>query len=304
MKIAQHLVRFYPYAWRSRYEEELLAYLEQSPISFSDGLNLLYGAVDAHLHPQLGTIGLSQNERMAKMLHALRCSLLTIFCAYAGFIIAGLAFQKMTEDGIFIKATGEHSIVGISFMLVAIGSIVALLGVLVGGLPIAATIIKYAMTKKRPGQLFLMATPIAAFIAFLGTLFLLKTIHSTQPLTSLSSRVFFIGAFLTAIIVSTSAICFAFARSEIAERLVRFALHAAMVATASMVLMLIATISWGLGLWSNIPQLLLRNDGIFGSSTTFTWIGIVAAMAMATSLALIALIRGFSARATLSATRV
>jgi hypothetical protein len=46
------LVRFYPRAWRDRYEDEFLALLEARPLTSRDVLDVVWGAVDAHLHPQ------------------------------------------------------------------------------------------------------------------------------------------------------------------------------------------------------------------------------------------------------------
>jgi hypothetical protein len=47
------LVRLYPRGWRDRYEEEFLLLLEARPPSFVDRLDILRGAVDARLHPQV-----------------------------------------------------------------------------------------------------------------------------------------------------------------------------------------------------------------------------------------------------------
>jgi hypothetical protein len=62
----QYLVRLYPQTWPSRYEEEFLAFLEQRSISFLDGVDLFFGALDAHLYPELGTTGMSLYERMRR----------------------------------------------------------------------------------------------------------------------------------------------------------------------------------------------------------------------------------------------
>jgi hypothetical protein len=45
------LVRLYPRAWRARYEDEFLALLEAAPGTRRDRLDILRGALDAHLHP-------------------------------------------------------------------------------------------------------------------------------------------------------------------------------------------------------------------------------------------------------------
>ncbi|MBO0795183.1 MAG: hypothetical protein J2P36_30170 [Ktedonobacteraceae bacterium] len=300
MRIERYLIRLYPRFWRRRYEEEVLALLEQRSPSILDGIDLLFGALDAHLHPHLGATGIALCERMRQMLHAIRRSLLMIFSAYAGFIIAGLAFQKMTEYDDFMEAAHVQGVVGLSFTLVVIGSAVALLATLAGGLPIVAAVLKYAFTKKRLGLLFLLAVPILAFVVFINTPVLLSVLFSTNDLSSVLARSAFVVILLAAAIVSTGAVCIAVARSEIGEKLLRFALLAATLATVSMVLMFMATIVWGLGLWSTVPELFTSNEGIFGASTTGTWIGIIVVMAIATLLAAFALLRGFAARSALA----
>ena len=48
---AARYVRLYPRAWRERYGEELQAILETDGLALRTRLDLLRGAVDAHLHP-------------------------------------------------------------------------------------------------------------------------------------------------------------------------------------------------------------------------------------------------------------
>jgi len=47
------LVRLYPRAWRERYEAEFLGILEARPPSRRDRLDILRGALDARLHPEI-----------------------------------------------------------------------------------------------------------------------------------------------------------------------------------------------------------------------------------------------------------
>jgi hypothetical protein len=47
------LVRLYPRAWRERYEEEFQALLESRPPTAGDRLDIVRGAIDARLHPQV-----------------------------------------------------------------------------------------------------------------------------------------------------------------------------------------------------------------------------------------------------------
>jgi len=48
------LVSLYPRAWRARYGEEFLALLDEQPATPRVVVDLLRGALDAHLHPQKG----------------------------------------------------------------------------------------------------------------------------------------------------------------------------------------------------------------------------------------------------------
>jgi hypothetical protein len=44
-------LRLYPRAWRERYESEMLAVLEGRPIDLRTRVDLVRGALDAHVHP-------------------------------------------------------------------------------------------------------------------------------------------------------------------------------------------------------------------------------------------------------------
>lgn len=299
MNIQKLLLCLYPRAWRARYEEEFLVVLASHPFSLFEGLDVMRGALDAHLHPYLGTSIMEWSERIRYMLSILRRSLLTIFCAYGGFILAGMGFQKMTEYADFQEVARTHSLVGFSFNLVVIGSVVALLAVVAGGLPIVVTVIKSALVRRRLTPLFALAMPVLAFGTFFGILPLLKAVFHPGDQHVLLGRGLFLGTLLATAIISVGSICFAVARSEISEKLLRFALPPSILATLSMALMSVSTFIWGLGLQESAPKLFTGNDGIVGSSTLGTWLGIVIAMALATTLAVISLMRALSARVTL-----
>jgi hypothetical protein len=51
---ARWLVRLYPAAWRERYGAELEELIDRQPASPPVVLDLLLGALDAHVHPELG----------------------------------------------------------------------------------------------------------------------------------------------------------------------------------------------------------------------------------------------------------
>lgn len=47
------LLRLYPAAWRDRYGAEFMGTLEERPVDLAGSLDIVHGAIDAHLHPEL-----------------------------------------------------------------------------------------------------------------------------------------------------------------------------------------------------------------------------------------------------------
>ncbi|HEY1348686.1 MAG TPA: hypothetical protein VGF67_03565 [Ktedonobacteraceae bacterium] len=193
------------------------------------------------------------------MFLTLRRSVLTIFCAYVGMILAGTAFQKLTEYDDFQKIARTDPVVGLSFTLVLLAAIVALLAVLAGGLPVAVAVVRSALARKRFSSLFLLAVPLLAFCTFLGiTLLLQATDHSgAQSVAGLfAHRELFFGSGFLAAIVSPAALCLAVIRSEVSEKLLRFTLLTFALATGVMVVILVSIVAWGLGLRPCMPNCL------------------------------------------------
>jgi hypothetical protein len=59
------LVRLYPVAWRARYEAEFRLLLEERPPNVVDRLDIIRGAVDARIHPQVTPGRLEPENRTA-----------------------------------------------------------------------------------------------------------------------------------------------------------------------------------------------------------------------------------------------
>ncbi|MGH2517241.1 MAG: hypothetical protein ACRDHP_16450, partial [Ktedonobacterales bacterium] len=77
------LLSLYPPAWRSRYGDELAALLEATRLSPFVFLDVLLGALDAHLHPDI------LPERVLSMTKRIRSAEIAIF---SGFVIFGVGF--------------------------------------------------------------------------------------------------------------------------------------------------------------------------------------------------------------------
>ena len=91
-----------------------------------------------------------------------RTSAIIVFCAYVAFILPGIGFQKMTESVIQSGIQESHPALAISFLLMEIGAVAALLAILAGGLPVAFATVRYAAAAGRRDIMALLCVPVAA----------------------------------------------------------------------------------------------------------------------------------------------
>ncbi len=77
MKLVIWILHLYPQAWRERYEQEMLALLEQHTVTLTTALDLLMGVLDARLDPYY------RRENMLFMFRERRSILLTFLLALA-----------------------------------------------------------------------------------------------------------------------------------------------------------------------------------------------------------------------------
>jgi hypothetical protein len=146
MKIVTWILNFYPRRWRERYQEEMLAVLEQHTISLLTLLDLLLGALDARLDPAYRT----QEGLMFQRLRDTRTLSLIYICALAIFLfsaslwfvlIESLAFQyHPLESGV-----GAIAVIALMVLIPAL-SLSALLVV-------ALATLKNALTHRQGGTL-------------------------------------------------------------------------------------------------------------------------------------------------------
>ncbi len=287
------LVRAYPRAWRERYEEEFVAMLEQGPVSIRDLFDVTLGVVDAWLRPQVVYEG-----RLA-MVDRMRGSVLAVLWAWAGVVVGGVGFRKLTEYDDFVLAARDNALVGVAFDAVVVGAVVALAAVTVGGEPVAYAALRKALSEGRKDVPLLLCMPVLFGAGFVGYVLVLVrvifpalgpvAVHGTINVALFLSLV---GAFLLAALASVGAVTAAVGRVEVGGRILRFALYPAAVAAAAMAVVLVGVTVWGLGLLAQAPALFSGDEGILATPTYATWLAIVAVMAVSTVVAVVASIRG------------
>jgi hypothetical protein len=232
-----------------------------------------------------------------------RRSASVIFAAFIAFVIAGIGFQKSGEYIMQTTLPDTYPLLAISYDAMMVGAVVALLAVLVGGVPIAIAALRYAVAHRRGDILARFAVPPVALLVIIAGGFIVVTYNiggNTAATIHTPARFAAIGSlavlFILGAIASAYAVVDAIARAEIPEGLLRFALLPGVVATIAMVVMVLAHLLWSFTLWQHAPDIFWGDDGLLATSTLVGMIVQVVVMAVATIVAIRALAQGFAAR--------
>lgn len=293
MRNPQWLLSLYPASWRARYGEEFAALLENCPLTFTTFADVVLGALDAHIAPQ-DTTG-----RILAMINQPRRTAIAVFSAYILYVLAGIGFQKMSEYDDFFDAARTYSLIGTGYTILSAGAIISLLAVLAGGLPLAFAALRFAWANRRWDIPLLLSVPVFAFAVLVGYIeLLLHVIGPAMHAKNLASPlglpilISLVAVLVLLAIASTVAVSLAVARSEIDQRLLRYTYIPALVATLAMALTLVGLVMWGMGVRAYAPDLWNGKDGLAATNTAISWTYDAVAMALATLIATVALVRG------------
>jgi hypothetical protein len=282
-RFLRHAIVLYPAAWRRRYGDEFEALLEQTRLTPRILFDVAVAAVDAHLNPT------APLRKWPFMFERLRASELAVFAGWILFVVSGLGFSKMTEDSAFGAAGGANPAVGLAYDAFGVGAVVALLGVLAAGVPIAWAIARSAFRTHRWRQLSLLAVPPVSLAVWIGVTFLLVNAVD-KPVPDGAIRVVYfvawVAVFSLAAVVSTVAVTVAAINGEVAPGLYRRAVTPALIVAGAMAIVVLALAVWGLALLATTPSLFWGNGGVLATSTALTWLGVVAGMGAGAAVAI------------------
>ncbi len=319
MNVRGWLVGLYPRAWRARYADEFDALLTECLHTPLDVLDILLGALDAHVNSTP-----LMNWRSTTMNNKLRTSILIVFAAYIGFVVAGMGLYGLADDSPMaaLMKTGTNLPLLVSWLIVEAGSIIGLAAVVVGGLPLAWIAIRRALTSSRQDLRLLLVPPLSFLALFLYAAFTVfvalgpwkvpgfaRTVSpenfpvGNKLLLSGGMLVFILGA-----VASTVAVWKVISHTDVPESTLsllgrkttvkpyEFAVRPARIASGAMQLMLIATVAWGWISYSAMPDVYSQNWGLLQSNTAVSFAVIITLMAVATGTALLGLSRARAAR--------
>ncbi len=318
-KLRPWLTRLYPRPWRERYAAEFGDLLEQCLHTPLDVVDVFLGALDAHLQLLNGE---NVTWSLMNMLNKLRTSILIVFAAYIGFIVAGFSLVGLADDSPMAPLMKSNIALAAAWTTIQAGAAIALLAVVIGGLPLALTIVRRALTADRRG-LGLLVVPVFAFLAlmlYVGFIFAVGSgrVHIPGVLPAVQPGNFPVGnrlllaglmlVFVLGAIASTLAVWKVLSRTDVEQETFRaagrsfnvkvyqFAFVPAVITTLAMLVMLAATLAWGWLAFTALPDVFAGNYGLWQTSTQATFISIVVLMGLCTLAAVFGLRRGRSSR--------
>jgi hypothetical protein len=259
-RLALMALGFYPLAFRRRYGEEMLALLEESPPRALAVIDLLRGALAAHLRPTATSAGLfdSADRMRASMSGQLAC--------WVAFAAAGFGFYITTEDAPFTAAGRSHQLLGATHLAIQVIAVLASGAVLVGALPLIAAAAGRA--RREPRLRRLVSLPPLAVLLFVGLTRLMELVSSSQPAhrTSSAGAIAFLVWGLVGL--GCAAVCVVAARGALfAVAMPRWRLVAAFACgtfvTAAMVAIALATALYGIALFADASHLAAAGNGPF-----------------------------------------
>jgi hypothetical protein len=314
------LMRLYPLSWRNRYGAEFDALLEECLHSPLDVLDVILGALDAHLQLLNGE---NINWRLLNMLNKLRTTILMVFASYVAFIVAGMSLVGLLDDSPMIPLMQTDPAPAFVMGVIRITAVLALLAVIIGGMPLAVTVIRHVLASDRT-SIKLLLVPVLSFailMLYFGFVFLVGTGQIQIPGVAqvvqsnnfpLGNRLLLAGLmllFVLGAVASTWAVWKVISRTDIerasfrpAGRIVninlyKFAYIPAVITTVSMLVMAVATIIWSKMVFSALPQVFWGNFGLWQTSTQPWVYGIIAVMILSSVMAFLGVAHGRSALA-------
>ncbi|EPZ44494.1 hypothetical protein [Alicyclobacillus acidoterrestris] len=173
------LLRLYPRAWRERYEQEMLVLLEEHKITPATVLDLLIGALDAHLNYNGVTEGVTY------MVNRLRTGVVMIFCAFMLFGVGWSMLQRLTDPlNQFNAVAMYHPEFRVLFDADFIAGCLSFLAFLIGGLPVFFISLRRAIKHRQKNVLIPFAVALSCLLtSILATAVLANWHHIAYALT-------------------------------------------------------------------------------------------------------------------------
>jgi hypothetical protein len=287
--LVRAILSLYPPRWRERYGEEFASLLTDLAAMSSWGVRVRLiadaagGALDARLHP-LG--GRTMHERI-------RGPVATAAVAVMAFAVAITGFGKMKEGPAFSSLAHAHAAVAASVDSLRATTVVAVVAVLAGALPLAWTVIRQAVTRRRPDLIRPLVIGPAAVIGWLAVAWITarsfgRPVHSGPNIAAVT--VITVAGAAAGATVAWAAVA-VIRRADLAPRLLQAEVFPMALLSVCMAVVTGAEISWGLAVRATDGALFHSNNGLIATPLVPSWAGSVIVLAATTAVTATATVR-------------
>jgi hypothetical protein len=297
--LARLALRLYPLAYQRRYGDEMRMLLEDRPPHARTVLDLVRGALRAHLRPGDAPAGLvDASDRI-------RATASGVLLCWIVFAMAGFAFYKTTEERSFSNAGHVHPLLRDAHLAVQAIAVIASICVVLGAAPLIAA----ALARARQDRAFrrTVALPLLPLVVFaLATAVFVAIAHGASSHhgstgSHAGAVVWMIAGLLCGVACGLACRSALFATPVKATPL-RTALASGMLVTLAMLLITVAVAVYAIALAADASRLAGTANGPFQLlSTSASLIVQVIVMAAAAALAAVTARRGWRARSALGA---
>ncbi|MGA8744336.1 MAG: hypothetical protein WB507_00535 [Solirubrobacterales bacterium] len=295
-RLCQIALSLYPLAFRRRYGEEMRSLVDEEPARAPAAIDLLRGALAAHLRPPTAAAGLiGPSDRV-------RASLSGVLACWVLFAAAGFGFYKTTEETAFRAAAHAHPLLGGAHLAILVAALVASATVALGASPLIAAAL--AEARRRGSLRALLGLPALSLVLFAGltaALALLARSHASVGLGGVAFIAWGIAGLACAAVCVLASRAALFAVPLAPWRLLA-ALAGGTLLSAAMAVITLATAAYAIALPLQAPHLAAASNGPLGVlSVTASLLLQVIVMVAAGTLAAITTRRGWRVAAQLDA---
>ncbi|MBX6353918.1 MAG: hypothetical protein IRZ10_11375 [Thermoflavifilum sp.] len=197
------LLRLYPRRWRERYEDEMLALLEQHTVTPATIADLLLGALDAHLHYD------AFGEGVIYVINRLRASVIEVFYAFILYGVGWSMLQRINDPvDTYDGAARVHPELTVLHDAMFIVGCLGFLAFLLGGLPLFFIAVQRAFVHRQRNVLVPFVVSVACLLLFVTATATLAAWHPQTHVyqyligyLSLSALLLLVGAVAVSLVI-------------------------------------------------------------------------------------------------------
>ena len=158
-RLCHYALAMYPEGWRVRYGDELAILLEDDGCSVRTLLDLVIGALDAHI---------SRAGPPVSPVSRMRGGLTGTVCAWIALALFGAGFAKATEDAPFRALGTAHAALADARLVVVALALAGCAVIALAGAPLAIAVLRQAWRERTPAVVVALRWALVSAVALVA----------------------------------------------------------------------------------------------------------------------------------------